>query len=238
MIWVSQFVAGLPGAVGRIVAFGTGPLVLCTAGLLLLCLLRSPLRWAGAAVIAVAAFLAFRAPMPDVYVGNRGDVVAVRAASGKLSVMRTANGDTFPVREWLAADADVRTANDPSLRDGVTCDEIGCVTRLADGALVALPFAAEAFEEDCRRAMLVVSQRTAPPSCAAPAIDRTVWPRTGAAALYRSRNGWERVVAYPPGYDRPWARAPAARAEGATTGAAPSAPRDATPRPEDLSVED
>jgi competence protein ComEC len=237
MIWVSQFVAGLPGAVGRIVAFGTGPLVLCTAGLLLLCLLRSPLRWAGAAVIAVAAFLAFRAPMPDVYVGNRGDVVAVRAASGKLSVMRTANGDTFPVREWLAADADVRTANDPSLRDGVTCDEIGCVTRLADGALVALPFAAEAFEEDCRRAMLVVSQRTAPPSCAAPAIDRTVWPRTGAAALYRAGNGWERVVAYPPGYDRPWARAMPDRGQG-DTAAPTSAPRDATPRAEDLNADD
>ena len=83
MIWVAQFVAGLPGAVGRIVAFGTGPLLLCTAGLLLLCLLRSPLRWTGAAVIAAAAFWAFRAPIPDVYVGNRGDVVAVRGASGK-----------------------------------------------------------------------------------------------------------------------------------------------------------
>ena len=40
---------------------------------------------------------------------------------------------------------------DPSLKDGVTCDEIGCVARLRDGAIVALPFAAEAFEEDCRR---------------------------------------------------------------------------------------
>jgi competence protein ComEC len=236
MIWVSQFVAGLPGAVGRIVAFGTGPLVLCTAGLLLLCLLRSPLRWCGAVVIAAAALWAFRAPAPDVYVGNRGDVVAVRGTSGKLSVMRTANGDTFPVREWLAADAEVRTPHDPTLKDGVICDEIGCVARLADGAVVALPFAAEAFEEDCRRATLVVSQRTAPPSCTATAIDRAVWRQTGATALYRTGNGWERVVAYPHGYDRPWARAVAPRGEG---GAAPtSAPRDATPRVEDLSADD
>jgi competence protein ComEC len=102
---------------------------------------------------------------------------------------------------------------------------------------VALPFAAEAFEEDCRRALLVVSQRTAPPSCAATRIDRTVWPRAGAAALYRAGNGWERVVAYPAGYDRPWARAPAARGEGETT-AAPSPPRDATPRTEDLNADD
>ncbi len=236
MIWVAQFVAGLPGAVGRIVAFGAGPLLLCTAGLLLLCLLRSPLRWCGALIIAAASLWAFRAPLPDVYIGNRGDVVAVRGASGKLSVMRTANGDTFPVREWLAADADARTVNDASLKDGVSCDEIGCVSRLRDGAVVALPFAAEAFEEDCRRAALVVSQRTAPPSCAATAIDRTVWRQTGAAALHRAGTGWKRVVAYPPGYDRPWAHAIAPRGEGAATPT--SAPRDATPRTEDLSADD
>ncbi len=236
MISVAQFVASLPGAVGRIAAFGTGPLLLCTAGLLLLCLLRSPLRWAGTAVIAIASIWAFRTPVPDVYVGPRGDVVAVRGASGKLSVMRTANGDTFPVREWLAADADARAPTDLSLKDGVSCDEIGCVARPRDGAIVALPFAAEAFAEDCRRAGLIVSQRTAPPACAATAIDRTVWLRTGAMALYRVPNGWERAVAYPPGYDRPWARAPASR--GDAEAAATSAPRDASPRTEDLSADD
>lgn len=204
--------------------------------LLLLCLLRSHLRWAGAAVIVVASVWAFRAPVPDVYVGNRGDVVAVRGASGKLSVMRTAAGETFPVREWLAADADARTPTDPSLKEGVTCYEIDCVARLRDGAIVALPFAAEAFEEDCRRAALVASQRTAPPSCAATAIDRTVWLRTGASALYRTGSGWERVVAYPLGYDRPWARAAAARGESEASPTPTS--RDATPRTEDLSADD
>jgi len=237
MIVVCQFVAGLPGAVGRIAAFGSGPLLLSTAGLLLLCLLRSPLRWCGAVALAAAALWAFRAPLPDVYVGNRGDVVAVRGASGRLSVMRTANGDTFPVREWLAADADARTPNDRSLKNGVMCDEIGCVARLADGAIVALPFAAEAFEEDCRRAALVVSQRVAPPSCAATAVDRTVWRQTGATALYRTGTGWKRGVAYPAGYDRPWARSAAAQGSGETHPAT-SAPRDATPRTEDLSADD
>ena len=153
--------------------------------------------------------------------------------------MRSANGDTFPVREWLAADADARTAKDASLNEGVTCDQIGCIARLADSTIVALPFAAEAFEEDCRQAALVVSQRTGPPSCAAAKVDRTVWPRTGATALYRRANGWDRVVAFPPGYDRPWARIRPARTEnGAPSSSARSAPRDATPRAEDLSAED
>jgi competence protein ComEC len=105
--------------------------------------------------------------------------------------------------------------------------------------MVALPLAAEAFEEDCRRAALVVSQRSAPPSCGATLIDRAVWPRTGATALYRVGKGWETVVAFPPGYDRPWARALPARADGETPSSpARPPPRDATPRVEDLAPED
>src|SRR5205814_1384870 len=154
---------------------------------------------------------------PDVYVADRGDIVAVRGVSGKFSVMRTANSDAFSVREWLAADADARTPNAVSLKAGVACDEIGCVSRLGGGTIVALPLAAEAFEEDCGRAALVVSQRTAPPSCAATRIDRAVWPRTGATALYRTAKGWETVVAFPPGYERPWARASGPRTEAETS---------------------
>ena len=82
MIWVTQFVANLPGAIGRITAFGTGPLLLCTAGLLVLGILRSPLRFVGAGGILLATLWALRVPLPDVYVADRGDLVAVRGASG------------------------------------------------------------------------------------------------------------------------------------------------------------
>jgi competence protein ComEC len=53
MTGVAIWVSSLPGAVGHIHAFGIGALVIATAGLLVLCLLRSPLRWAGAALIAI-----------------------------------------------------------------------------------------------------------------------------------------------------------------------------------------
>jgi hypothetical protein len=69
-----------------------------------------------------------------------------------------------------------------------------------------------------------------------PAIDRTVWPRTGASALYRAGKGWETIVAHPAGYDRPWARAVPAVETPAT--ASRPAPRDATPRAEDLAPDD
>jgi competence protein ComEC len=239
MIWVALFVARLPGAVGRMGAFGTGPLLLCTFGLVLLGLLRSPLRWSGAVLILFSTWWAVRVPQPDVYVADRGDVLAVRGSAGKLSVMRAGGSDAFAVREWLAADADARATNDKSLGEGVACDDIGCVARLADGAIVAMPLAADAFEEDCRRAALVVSQRTAPPSCAATTIDRAMWQRTGATMLYRRGAGWEAVVAYPSGYDRPWARSmPRVEGTDTPTSASRATPRDATPGAEDLSVDD
>jgi competence protein ComEC len=53
MIAVAVWVAALPGAIGRMAAFGTGPLLLASAGIVLLGLLRTPLRWVGGvAVIA------------------------------------------------------------------------------------------------------------------------------------------------------------------------------------------
>jgi hypothetical protein len=66
-----------------------------------------------------------------------------------------------------------------------------------------------------------------------------VWQRTGASALYRTATGWETVVAYPSGYDRPWARAkPLAEVVPSVPATARTTSRDATPRTEDLAPED
>jgi competence protein ComEC len=54
MIVVTQWVAALPGAVGRMAGFGIGPLIAASAGIILLGLLRTPLRWLGAAAVVLA----------------------------------------------------------------------------------------------------------------------------------------------------------------------------------------
>jgi competence protein ComEC len=84
MIAVALWVTSLPGAVGRIQAFGSGPLLLGTAGLLLLCLLRTPLRWSGAVLALAASLWAVTAPRPDVLVAGDGQVAAVRGPAGRL----------------------------------------------------------------------------------------------------------------------------------------------------------
>lgn len=230
MIFVALWVTSLPGAVGRMQAFGTGPLLVCTAGILLLCLLRTRLRWSGAVLVVGASLWAASTPRPDILVASDGQVSALRGPSGQLSVL-TSGRDTFAIKEWLAADGDARTVKDANLRDGVRCDAVGCIGKLADGRLVSFALSPEAFAEDCARATVVVSPREAPGDCAARLIDRKAWRANGAMALRWTGDHFEQRAARPRGYERPWARGPRVESEPATV--RPAA-RDATPRSEDL----
>jgi competence protein ComEC len=242
---VALWVSSLPGAFGRVASFGTGPLLLATAGLLLVCLFKTPLRWSGLFFVAFSIGLAVRTPLPDVVVAADGRTVAVRGANGKLSFHRTAS-DAFAIREWLAADADGRDVTDRGLGEGIACDPAGCVGKLPDGRLLSYALAAEALEEDCRRAAIViVTTRAAPPDCNALAIGRDLWRTRGALLLRRDGgNGFVIDAARPENFDRPWAPRPNRAPSGAiseseaTPTAAPTVPRDATPKPEDLQADD
>jgi competence protein ComEC len=125
MIAVTQWVAGLPGAIGRMAAFGIGPVIAASAGIILLGLLRTPLRWSGAVVLVLAVVWALAVPQPDILVSGDGHNVGVRGKDGRLHLMRTAK-DAFLLKEWLAADADGRQPADASLAEG-SCDEAGQV---------------------------------------------------------------------------------------------------------------
>ena len=244
---VALWVASLPGAFGRVTSFGAGPLLFATAGLLVIGLLKTPLRWSGAAFVVLALVLAARTPVPDVLVAADGRTVAVRGANGKLAFHRTAS-DTFATREWLASYADGRDVNDKGLGEGIACDPLGCIGKLADGRIVSYVLAPDAFEDDCRRAAIIVATRDAPPDCEAIVIGRKQWREQGALALYRNRNGsgFSIEPARPLNHDRPWApRAAHHVASTANADAAPNAPaappasmHDVTPRSEDLQADD
>src|SRR6202021_3364828 len=66
MIVVTEWVAALPGAIGRLAAFGIGPLIVASIGIVLLGMLRTPLRWCGAAILALATAWALLLPQPDI----------------------------------------------------------------------------------------------------------------------------------------------------------------------------
>ena len=243
MIAVAQRVAALPGSIGRMAAFGTGPLIAASIGIILLGLLRTPLRWGGAAALVGAVVWALAAPQPDVLISADGHTIGVRGRDGRLHLIGSPRGstkDSFLLREWLAADADGRQAADSSLSQGVSCDQAGCVAQLADGGLVALALRADAPADDCERAALLVTTRQAPPACGALVVDQDRLRRQGALALRRSRDGFTVDAVKPRGVDRPWSPAVAGGVEGDASLTRPAAPRavDATPSEADLQAEE
>jgi competence protein ComEC len=231
---VALWVTSLPGAVGRVRAFGTGPLLLATAAILLVCLLRTPLRWSGAVLALIAGLWADATPLPDILVSGDGQAAAIRGRDGRLTVLHS-NRDSFAIKEWLAADGDACTVKDATLRDGVACDAAGCIGRLSDGRPVSEALSVEAFAEDCARAAVVVSPREAQRDCAAILIDRRAWRANGALSLRWTGDRFELRAARPPGYERPWARGLSGSAQ--TAPAARPALRDATPRPGDMDAD-
>jgi competence protein ComEC len=235
MIVVAQWVAALPGAIGRIAAFGTGPLIAATAGIILLGLLRTPLRWSGAGSIALAVVWALAVPQPDILISGDGHNIGVRGRDGRLHLMRTAK-DTFLVKEWLAADADARLPGDTSLGDGVSCDEAGCVAQLPDGAFAALVLRPEALADDCERAAVIVTARQASPDCKSLVIGQERLQKQAAISLRRSRGGFVIDAVRPNGLNRPWSPAAGEPIEPENSYPHPAVTRpvDATPAEGDL----
>lgn len=238
MIFVSKWVAALPGAIGRVAAFGTGPLIMASLGIVLLALLRTPLRYAGVISLAMATLWAASTKQPDVLIASDGHSVAVRGRDGRLHVMRSSK-DTFLVKEWLAADADIRQPTDVSLGEGVSCDPSGCVTALGDRSLVALTLQADALGDDCERTAVMVTAKQPPTDCRAMVIDRQRLQSQGATTLRRSGDGFVVEAARARGLQRPWAQGPIDDMEiVASTDRSRSRPVDATAAETDLAPDD
>jgi competence protein ComEC len=220
MVAVALWVAGLPGAVGHVAAFSAWAMLSATAGLLVLCLLRSPLRFIGAVFVLMGCFAAMMPARPDVLMSAGGDALAVRGANGRLTAVKFGH-DTLSVREWLAADGDARDAADPGVAAGFACDPDGCVARLPDGAMVAVSRTAAAFADDCIRAALIVTVRAAPGDCRAQVIDRATLRKNGAMALTWRNGRFEMTAARPDGIERPWTRRRGDRTGGNRVAGAP-----------------
>ena len=186
MIVVTEWVAGLPGAIGRMAAFGIGPLIVASCGLILMGLLRTPLRWSGALVLAGSIIWAVSVRQPDVLISGDGHNVAVRGKDGRLHLMRTAK-DAFLVKEWLAADADAREVADSSLADGVSCDDAGCVVEAAGGGFITQALRGDALADDCERAVRRGCAGRARWRCGASAMALWSTPQNPTASTGRGR---------------------------------------------------
>jgi competence protein ComEC len=194
---------------GSVPMVSAASLLLAVAAFLWLILWRERWRFAGLLPLALALPLAAATPHPDIIVNAAGTAAAARASDGKLRIL---GADDFTVENWLRADGDVRGVDDVTLRTGVSCDRLGCVTVVDGVGQLALALRPEAFAEDCRRSMLVLSGFDAPAACAtrATVIDGRALRSGGAHALYRDGDGYRVETAYP-AVRRPFMPATSAR---------------------------
>ncbi|HET7717364.1 MAG TPA: ComEC/Rec2 family competence protein [Bauldia sp.] len=210
VVLVGEMVAGWSEGWGGIRAVPAAALLLVVAGFLWLALWRERWRLLGLVPMLAAIPVALAAPQPDILIDAGGRVVAVRGGDGRYAVVNP-KSNRFAAEYWLRADADPRQIED-GVSEGVACDGLGCVARLADGTRVAVGSAPGAFADDCRLAEVVVSRFRAPPWChdAAVVIDRNALARGGAHALYRipagdgAEPGFRIETAFPEGVRRPF----------------------------------
>ena len=150
----------------------------------------------------LGAFLAWRAPLPDMLVASDAITIAIRGEDGLLHFVRKPK-DKFVARDWLRRDGDARDIDDAVGLPGLKCDGLGCAVK---GRLpIAASLRPEALAEDCARAQVVISA-AATTNCKAPAV---VIDRDAAAR----GEGWRITLSVPPTAvsvrdwrgNRPWA---------------------------------
>ncbi len=189
MIVVTEWVAALPGAIGRMAAFGIGPLIAASVGIVLL----------GTVADAAALVRRGHAGAGD-GVGAGGSTTGYPDFRGRPQCRRSRPGRA------VASDADRQGCVSAS-RSGWLPMPIraagGCVARggcflrrgrlrgaVADGALVTLALQPDALADDCARAALIVTAKQPPPGCAASLITLDRLRRQGTLALRRTRDGF------------------------------------------------
>lgn len=190
------------GSAGMVAASPPIALYAACLGLLWLCLWRERWRVLGAVGLLVAVFLAGGAARPDVLIDETGTAAMVRGSDGAFRFV--GRGASYESEQWLRMDADTRLPGDPSLKEGVLCDPIGCTAPLGvDGRRMVLVSNPAQLGEDCRLAAVVIVPFAAPADCAAFVVDAAMLRQGGVHALFAADGGF-RVATARPNERRAW----------------------------------
>jgi len=209
VLGLAAAVADLPGAVLMVPQVPVGALAIISLGGLWLCLWRRPWRRLGLLALPPALLLGLLHQPPDLLIEERGQIVAVRRADGRLATSPWER-DAWITGGWLRRAGQVEAADwpepgmpsDPDLR----CDALGCVVAKA-GQTVALARRPEALEGDCAAAGLVISYpRIERCPGGTPLIGPNALRRMGGLALWLEPDGIATRSVREERGDRPWAR--------------------------------
>ena len=183
VLWAAKIIGSAPGSTVHLHAFAPWTLPFLALAVLNGVIWRTwIMRLAVLPCLALGLLGVWQGAHFDFVVPPTGDFLAFRAADGRLAVLGK-RPSPFASEQFLAADADGRLPLDARSTTQI-CDKLGCVDQLPSGAAVSVVLDSQAFEEDCSRALIIVSPLEAPPSCHARLIfDRKKLSQTGAIAL-------------------------------------------------------
>jgi len=181
-------IAAWPGAERAVPTLSAAAMVAAAGGGLWLCLWRSRIRLFGVfGPIAAVSGLLWVSP-PDLLVSGDGRLIGVADGTGGL-LLSSRRAGIWAARSWLERLGERTAAPWPRPGEGVAgglvrCDLSACLYRRA-GLLFALVKRAEALEEDCRHADIVIARVPVRRGCGARlVIDRFDLAAEGAHALW------------------------------------------------------
>lgn len=185
MILVSDWVAGLDGAVIAVPAPPALVLPLMAGGAVVAVLARGAARSLGLVAVIAAFVFWLPAPRPDALIAPEGELVGLMTRTGR-ALSKT--GASFVANNWLEADGDTALAETAAARAGFDGPKGSRRARFGNRMIVHLTgkSAAERLAEHCQDGALVVLAGVAPTE---PSGDCDLWDQvrlreTGAVALW------------------------------------------------------
>jgi competence protein ComEC len=205
VMWVSDFVASLPGASQAIAQWPAVIAALAALAAALFFIAGSRLRWLAAIPVVAAIALHWQQAREDILIEDQGRNVAVRLESGKLALMDLRKSG-FAATRWLASDGDSVSRKDAALRPAWDCTKLQCAATVKAKRIVVLLREAEVFRP-CPAADILIAQYPLRKRCKGQlaTIDRFDLWRNGAQALRITDIGVEIQTAKGLQGERPWA---------------------------------
>ncbi|MBL8631539.1 MAG: ComEC family competence protein [Rhodospirillaceae bacterium] len=229
-------VAAWPGAQIHVPPMMPWALVCAIAGVVMICLWRGRLRWAGAVPLLIGLAQPWVKDAPNLIVDESGRVLAVQDARGGMA-LNTDRRDRF-VRTVIKERYGASKTRWPTVGKegpgkenadlGLTCDRLAC-NFTQNKTVLTLAFSRDAITEDCGAASIMIAPQEFVDACGDTfVIDRGNLRAKGGHAIYLS-NGRARIETVEDFTgDRVWSRKPKPFAK-------PTAPG---PQSGDLQLED
>jgi competence protein ComEC len=156
ILWVAEWVTGLPGSVSHLPAAPPAFLPVLTLGALFLMLWQGRARWAGLAPMAAACLHWASAERPPLLISDSGGIVGVMTEAGRA--LTKPSGDGYVARSWLEDDGDGAPQAEAFARAGFLGETGALVADLGGTEVVQVSGRGwrERLAAECRAGRIVV----------------------------------------------------------------------------------